>query len=56
MSVFYDPKKKAVKGWVFVCFIIIPIVLFVISLVTGRQIADMFKAKDQAQQEPDIFK
>lgn len=52
---FYDPKKKAVKPWVFICFIAAAILSIVIGLFVSKQIAERAKAQ-QMQAEPDIFK
>ncbi|HNV24317.1 MAG TPA: hypothetical protein PLH56_05680 [Candidatus Omnitrophota bacterium] len=53
MSLFYDPLTKKPKPWVFVVFIIIPIALFILSIVFGRQYAD--KKVRSTLKEIDIF-
>ena len=53
MSLFYDPTTKKTKSWVFAVFIIIPIIIFLLSVFLGKDYAD--KKVRATPQEVDIF-
>jgi len=53
MTLFYDPKSRKPKPWIFVIFIIIPIVLAIIGWIVGQG-----QVEDKSRQETitkDIF-
>ena len=56
MNVFYDPKKKQTKAWILFCFGIVSIILIIAALAISKGMAERFKAQNQTEQKPDIFK
>ena len=55
MSLFYNPKTRKAKTWVFATFIIIPIIVIILSILIVKNIDKKHK-KDVANiSETDIF-
>ena len=55
MTVFYDPKKRKSKPWIFASLIILPVVLAVFGFIIGKQYAEK-KKTDVGKEVKDIFK
>ncbi len=52
MGLFYNPKTKKPQAWIFIFFIIIPILIIAITYILGQSSA---KKNQNKQQESDIF-
>ncbi len=46
MDLFYDPLHKKTKRWVFIVFIILPIILIVLFLIVGSQYSKKKSVKE----------
>lgn len=46
MGLFYDPIQKRTKPWVFVVFVILPVILIGLCLIVGGQYAKKKSVKD----------
>jgi hypothetical protein len=55
MNIFYNSKKKMPQIWVFVVFIIIPIILLTIFWVVTKEIADKASREDNKKASEDVF-
>lgn len=55
MGLFYDPLQKKTKPWVFILFVIVPIMLIALFLIFGGQYAAKKKLTDEKDLTPQEF-
>ena len=55
MSIFYDPQKKAVKPWVYIVFIAIPILLFLGLIFGSKPAVEKYQQEKEQKKQQDIF-
>jgi hypothetical protein len=56
MSIFYDPKTKKVQPWIYVVFVLIPVVLVALLFLGSKKAVEKNKKQKQIEKEMNIFK
>jgi len=56
MSLFYDPQTKNVRPWVYIVFILVPIILIIITLFGTRDLVNEYKQDQEIEETQDILK
>lgn len=55
MNLFYDSKKKKIRLWVPISFVLVPIILVILFLQIGRIIAEKEQKEQEQNNKGDIF-
>ena len=50
MTIFYDPQSRKPKVWIFVAFMLVPLVVIIIFLILGHQQAQKKNFGTQEEQ------
>lgn len=55
MSFFYDPISRKPKIWIYIAFVIVPLILVFLLFASSQSKVDEYKKKKAAETESDIF-
>ena len=55
MSILYNPKKQNAQPWVFIFFVVIPLIFFTVIIIVGKGIVDKKATQEKTKTEEDVF-
>ncbi len=55
MTIFYDPKARKARTWVFVVLVIIPLMVIILGWIGTRRSVEKEKIRKEKEAEIDIF-
>ena len=55
MTIFYDPRKRKVRVWVVIVFIILPILLIIFGWLGSKGAVEKEKIRKEKEASIDIF-